>query len=168
MHLLINKVHPESGETLAEARCGNLSLHWDLTFRYDQGRLYCLRQRHKAPFRREHQAKDRFLRFRVSESEYERLTADAGKAGCTVSELLRRRMMAALRLPAKTGVGAAPPTPEGLAAWELAHEVRKIGVDLNQLARLLKVLKQPEPPELTALLPQVRLYMQEVIERAGL
>jgi len=29
MHLVINKVHPETGMTLGEARCRNLSLHWD-------------------------------------------------------------------------------------------------------------------------------------------
>ena len=29
MHLVINKIHPETGMTVAEARCGNLSLHWD-------------------------------------------------------------------------------------------------------------------------------------------
>ena len=170
MHLVINKVHPETGRTLVEARCGNLSLHWDLTFQHDQGQLRCLKRPDKEQDRQKGKDRGSFLSFRVSEDDYARLLADAEKAGCTLSELVRTRVLAGLELsaPAQPAGGAAPLSPETLAAWQSADHVRRIGVECNRIAHHLKVLEQPELPELTALLPEIRRYLQRVMEEAGL
>lgn len=81
--------------------------------------------------------RNRSARVRLSEAEFSALTKFAAEAGLTTSDVLRRLARAA---------GGFGPTLEGDAAASLRANVvqlRKVGVNLNQVARALNRGRTP-------------------------
>ena len=111
--------------------------------------------------------KTSFVGYRVDAEERAELAARARREGfATLSEFARVRMNSAGGPAIST---TAPVIAEASQAdRELADQVRRIGVNLNQIAYQLNILNVPAPAELAALLDEIRRYMQFVRARDGL
>jgi Bacterial mobilisation protein (MobC) len=116
--------------------------------------------------------RDRFKTIRFSEAEITRLQARA--SGRTLSSYVRRVLLESAAEavneagpdgePSATGRGriTAPRRPgEEYALRRLAEEMRRVGVNLNQIARRMNEQRTPPPRELTMLLDDIRSYVGE-------
>jgi hypothetical protein len=124
--------------------------------------------------------RDRFKTFRFTEAEVARLEARARASGRTLSSYVRRMLVdgnaeaaaeaaASRKADAGTGNGnpknSAPRRPGGdYAIRRLAEEMRRVGVNLNQIARRMNEQRIPPPRELTMLLDDIRAYVRQVRE----
>jgi hypothetical protein len=124
--------------------------------------------------------RDRFKTFRFTEAEIARLEARARASGRTLSSYVRRVLLdgqaeaageaAGSRNPdAGAGNGhptnTAPRRPGGdYAIRRLAEEMRRVGVNLNQIARRMNEQRTPPPRELTMLLDDIRAYVRKARE----
>src|ERR1700692_2493234 len=121
--------------------------------------------------------RDRFKTFRFTEAEVARLEARARASGRTLSSYVRRMLVdgnaeaaagaAGHANPdARAGNGhpknSAPRRPGGdYAIRRLAEEMRRVGVNLNQIARRMNEQRIPPPRELTMVLDEIRTYVRE-------
>jgi hypothetical protein len=119
--------------------------------------------------------RDRFKTFRFTEAEVTRLQARARASGRTLSSYVRRVLLDSQAEAAGEAVGSgnpgglpgkgrgrksAPRRPgEEYALRRLAEELRRVGVNLNQIARRMNEQRTPPPRELTMLLDDIRAYV---------
>ena len=98
----------------------------------------------------------RQVNVRFSEAEYQALNAAAEKAGMTVSAFFRSLSL--------EGAGVRPIfNDEDRAILFLLHEdMRKIGVNLNQVARSLNAGRVVDPEEVKIALRNVKIVADEV------
>jgi hypothetical protein len=98
--------------------------------------------------------RDRHVTFRVTAEELYRLTVKAVKSGKSLSEFARTKVIAARsRRPARAADDAG-----SLVAIDhaLFDELRRQGVNLNQIARHCNTQQVPPPPSLEPLLREIR------------
>jgi hypothetical protein len=124
--------------------------------------------------------RDRFKTFRFTEAEVARLEARARASGRTLSSYVRRMLVDGHAETAAEAAGhanpdaragngypknSAPRRPGGdYAIRRLAEEMRRVGVNLNQIARRMNEQRIPPPRELSMLLDDIRAYVRQVRE----
>lgn len=104
--------------------------------------------------------RDHWITFRVTAEEHFQLMEKAHRSGLSPGEFARSR---ALR-----GIGRAkkPPTTVpvfGEATRDVFHELRKQGVNLNQIARHCNQHQVPPPPELAELAKVVMALWERLL-----
>lgn len=99
------------------------------------------------------------LSFRCTDQEATRLKNAARRSHMSLSDFVRARVLKARKSRSNNG-SAADPT-EDTAARALAHQVHKVGVNLNQIARQMNTFQKPPPAELDELLHQIRSYIRQ-------
>ena len=110
--------------------------------------------------------RSRFVRYRVTEEEFAELTALAEREGfLTISEFARARTLCA-KLAAI--VTASEPVAKASPGERLiAEQIRRVGINLNQIAHMQNMLRIPAPAELAPLLMEISRYLQLVWAREG-
>ncbi len=96
--------------------------------------------------------KDRHVSFRLSVEEHFRLMDKAQRSGLSVGDFVRARSLGARKRKPAT-VTAMSPLPADL---DLAIQLRKIGVNVNQIAHHCNRFQVPPPAELEPLLRDIR------------
>ena len=133
--------------------------------------------------------RDRFKSFRFTAGEITRLEARARAAGRTLSDYVRARIfdghdhgpvaghgvdggaLGPRRRASKKHPPDGSPSPPGIAGHDgfalrmLAEQMRKVGVNLNQIARRMNEQRSPPPRQLTVLLDEIRSYVRQARER---
>lgn len=116
----------------------------------------------------------KLVSIRVTGEEHERLFARARRSGVTISQFARRLL---LEEAAGFGLSKAPApdehlpasgiplSPEAHETRQLADQIRRVGINLNQIAHRLNMLDQPMPGELPEVLEDIRRYVQLVWAR---
>jgi hypothetical protein len=106
---------------------------------------------------------DRYMRFRCTEREGERLVRMAESQSLTFSEYARQQLLQARRRgKSRALILEAPVRPEVAAeARKLAFEIHKVGVNLNQIAKAMHSFHRPPPPELAQLVAEIRQYVRK-------
>lgn len=84
--------------------------------------------------------------FRLTDDEYGQLEREARGGGIGANDCARVK---AIGFPAPVGVAAPQSVPPGAVSFDLYQEVRRAGVNLNQITRKLHMLGYAEPRELT-------------------
>jgi hypothetical protein len=110
-----------------------------------------------------HNPRELRLSFRCTEQEATRLKNAARKSHLSLSDFVRARMLKARKSRKQAAQFSDLPT-EDTGARELAHQVHKIGVNLNQIARLMHTFQAPPPEELSDVLKQIRVYVRQANE----
>ncbi|MCX7310286.1 MAG: plasmid mobilization relaxosome protein MobC [Alphaproteobacteria bacterium] len=99
--------------------------------------------------------------FRLSIDETLALERRSMAAGMTKAVYARRRIFGSaaeqVTAAAEPRGGRHTPTPPA----ELVEQVRRIGVNLNQIARRMNERREPPPRELTSLLAEVRQVVRQ-------
>ena len=133
--------------------------------------------------------RDRFKTFRFTQAEITRLQGRARAEGMTFSNYVRTRALdlprtdpwsgASEDLPGSrtrvTGTygaasfaanerGAGDRRRPSFAIRSLAEQLRRIGVNLNQIAHRMNELRIPPPRELTMVLDEIRDYVRKIRE----
>ena len=111
--------------------------------------------------------RDRFKTFRFTEAEITRLHSRAKASGRTLSEYVRARI-----LDGETGEpgkedrqkAAFSSSRTEFALRNLAEQMRRVGVNLNQIAHRMNEQRIPPPRELTLVLDEIRTYVRKVLE----
>ena len=93
--------------------------------------------------------KDRWISFRVTAEEQFALAEKAEHSGMTASEYARSRAMRGIARARKAAANPAELFGERTRA--VLHELRKQGVNLNQIAHHCNRHQLPPPPEVSAL-----------------
>lgn len=109
--------------------------------------------------------RDRFKTFRFTEAEIARLNSHAKAAGRTLSDYVRTRLLDGDR--PESGRRSREPLPSSrseFALRSLAEQMRRVGVNLNQIAHRMNEQRVPPPPELTMVLDEIRTYVRKVLE----
>ncbi len=110
--------------------------------------------------------RDQQLNFSLTRDELTALRGRADAAGMHLVEfgrdLLLRRRVPAARLADAEAVEAQGALAR--AALLLVHELRRLGNNLNQIARRLNTREEPTPPNLDPLLAEIRALLNR---RAG-
>ncbi|MBJ7532937.1 plasmid mobilization relaxosome protein MobC [Rhodomicrobium vannielii ATCC 17100] len=121
---------------------------------------------------RKPKVRTKLVSIRVTERDHELLFERAQKAGFTLSEFARAKLLCDPTPPTRpvapediSTEATVPLSPEAYAARQLADQVRRIGINLNQIAHRLNMLDQPMPSELPPLLTDIRRYMQLIWAR---
>ena len=108
---------------------------------------------------------DRYMRFRCTEQEGERLMRLAKSRSLTFSEFARQQLLADRRrrrgshhtaIDDGKGEGSAPETE----TKALAFQIQRVGVNLNQIVKAMNSFQAPPPPELAPLLDEIRRYVR--------
>jgi hypothetical protein len=126
--------------------------------------------------------RDCFKSFRFTEAEVTRLEARARTSGQTLSAYVRGKVLDPSERdgvneghpdpsisPARTVPGGASlPVREGpfrpmnhFATRMLADQLRRVGTNLNQIARRMNELRIPPPRDLTMLIDEIRVLVRE-------
>jgi hypothetical protein len=112
---------------------------------------------------------DRYMRFRCTDQEGERLMRVAKSQSMTFSEYARQHLLPAARSGHGGGrhqaatVSRAGEGPAGATDSEakvLAFQIQKVGVNLNQIAKAMHIHQAPPPPDLQPLLEEIRQYVR--------
>lgn len=106
--------------------------------------------------------KDRYVSFRVTAEEFIAIADKAARSGMSHGDYARSRALrgivrASKRPPVTTAVF-------GDATRQVFHEVRRQGVNLNQLARLCNATKSPPPPEMSELASTLLALWQKLLD----
>lgn len=101
--------------------------------------------------------RDREMRFRVSDQEYEEIFAAAQRAGAAYGTFITQTLQAAIR---QHELGRQPTAELCEELRGIARQLNRIGVNLNQLARIANTTGQV-PCELPAALS----YLENVLRR---
>jgi Bacterial mobilisation protein (MobC) len=96
--------------------------------------------------------KDRHVSFRLSAEEHFRLMNKAQRSGLSVGDFVRARSLGARGRKRP----AANPLPIVPAELDLATQLRKIGVNVNQIAHHCNRYQTPPPADLAPLLTEIR------------
>lgn len=102
------------------------------------------------------------LTIRLSSAEITELHRRADAEGCTLAAYARRAIFG------RAADYATAPMPAVLdpATERLTEQVRRVGVNVNQMTRRCNELGVPPPPELIELLTEIRTYVQQAQQRA--
>ena len=103
--------------------------------------------------------RDRLLNFRCTDKEARRVQSLAKKSRVSVSDFVRSRVLKARK--SRKQLAPFVNVEEDNGARELAHQVHKVGVNLNQIARQMHTFQQPPPAELRELLKDIRDYVRQ-------
>lgn len=106
-------------------------------------------------------AKTHFVAFRVTLEEHVRLLIKAQKSGMTLSDYARSRAMRGYARTPKTSSHAELHFAE--ASRELFHEVRRQGVNLNQIAHHCNRHQVPPPAEISELLRRLQSLWDKLL-----
>jgi hypothetical protein len=107
--------------------------------------------------------RDCFKTFRFTHAEVTRLEGRARALNRTLSAYVRMRLLD----PAENEVSegqtdrAAAATPAGRRRQALAEQMRKVGVNLNQIAHRMNEQRIPPPRELVMILDEIRAYVRQ-------
>jgi hypothetical protein len=104
--------------------------------------------------------RDHWITFRVTAEEHFQLMEKAHRSGMTPGEFARSR---ALRGIARTKKSATTVQVFGEATRDVFHELRKQGVNLNQIARHCNQHQVPPPPELSELAKVVMALWERLL-----
>lgn len=107
--------------------------------------------------------RDRFKTFRFTEAEVARLHTRAKASGRTLSEYVRDRILDSETGEPETKPSLSSPHSE-LALRNLAEQMRRVGVNLNQIAHRMNEQRIPPPRELAMVLDDIRRYVRKVLE----
>jgi hypothetical protein len=100
------------------------------------------------------------LSFRCTEQEAMRLKNAARRSHMSLSDFVRARVLKARK--SRTGAAAIVEMPaDDPGARVLAHQVHRVGVNLNQIARMMNTFQMPPPNDLTDVLKQIRDYVRQ-------
>jgi hypothetical protein len=105
------------------------------------------------------EARDRRVNFRVTLEEAVRLRERAARAGQSISDYARD---AALRARSARRTARRVPFAMQPASF---HQIRLLGVNLNQIARRLNAQDIPPPPELAPLLAEIQAALRKAFAR---
>jgi hypothetical protein len=102
---------------------------------------------------------------RLSMAEVTALQGRARAAGCSLAAYTRRAVFEAPRPGDPDGLareaGASAILPGHLAAADLALQVRRVGVNLNQIAHRMNELRIPPPDDLSTVLGEIRSLLRQ-------
>lgn len=111
---------------------------------------------------------DRYMRFRVTDAEGQRLVRMAEAQSLTFSEFARQQLLQARRrsrtkqqFAQSAGLTAPLPAVQQSEAKALAFQIQKVGANLNQLVKAMHSFHTPPPPDLRQLLDEIRLYVRK-------
>jgi hypothetical protein len=107
---------------------------------------------------RQGQVRDQHVGFRLTLEEALVLRERAARAGQSLSDYARN---AALTHRPHSGPREARP-PFAMEAASF-HQVRRLGVNLNQIARRLNAQDMPAPPELAPLLAEIHAALRKAL-----
>jgi len=109
--------------------------------------------------------RDVFKTFRFTHAEVTRLEGRARASGRNLSSYVR---MLLLERPGDApspelmvSPAAAPATVYSSAVAVLVEQIRKVGVNLNQIAARMNERRSPPPRELTMLIDEIRGYVRQ-------
>ena len=105
---------------------------------------------------RQGEVRDQRVNFRLTLEEALALRERAARAGQSVSHYARA---AALARPAEPRRGRRPYAMEPASF----HQIRLLGVNLNQIARRLNAQDIPPPPELAPLLAEIHAALRKAL-----
>lgn len=95
--------------------------------------------------------------FRLSAEEHFKLVDKAQRSGMNVGDFVRARVLNARKRKAKEMEVAV--AAEFLALSSVVTELRKIGVNVNQIAKHCNTFQMPPPAELNPLLGELRTLL---------
>ena len=99
---------------------------------------------------------------RLSMAEVTALQGRAQAAGCSLAAYTRRAVFEAPRPGDPDGLTReAGARPGNLAAANLALQVRRVGVNLNQIAHRMNELRIPPPDDLSTVLGEIRSLLRQ-------
>lgn len=111
--------------------------------------------------------RDCFQTFRFTEGEITRLRARARASGRSLSAYVRMILLEAQ----EPGLGGHQPQRERRgqlsdqpAVQALAEQMRRVGVNLNQIAHRMNEQRSPPPRELIPVLSEIRAYVRRAHE----
>ena len=104
---------------------------------------------------RQGEVRDQLVNFRLTLEETLRLRERAARAGRSVSDYARAAALGARLDPAAR---VRPPFALEPASF---HQIRLLGVNLNQIARRLNAQDMPAPPELAPLLAEIHAVLRK-------
>jgi hypothetical protein len=111
---------------------------------------------------REAQPRNHHVAFRLTLEEAVALRECAAKAGRSLSDYARDAALSR-RLSGQGREGRGPFAMEPASF----HEIRRVGVNLNQVARRLNAQDMPAPPELVPLLAEIRAVLKKALAAYG-
>jgi hypothetical protein len=112
---------------------------------------------------RQGEVRDRHVAFRLTLEEAITLRARAARAGQSLSDYARHAALA-YRHHSRDPREAIHPFAMDAATF---HEIRRLGVNLNQIARRLNAQDIPPPPELAPLLAEIHAALRKALLRYG-
>ncbi len=99
--------------------------------------------------------RDKHVSFRLSGEEHFKLVDKAHRSGMSVGDFLRSRALHARKRKAQLSEMTSAP----LGELSLAQQLRKIGVNVNQIAHHCHRYQVPPPAELAPLLRDIRAML---------
>jgi hypothetical protein len=112
---------------------------------------------------RQGEVRDRHVAFRLTLDEALALRERAARAGQSISDYARQASLA-YRRHSGTQRDAIHPFAMEPATF---HEIRRLGVNLNQIAKRLNAQDMPAPPELAPLLAEIYAVLKKALLRYG-
>jgi hypothetical protein len=104
--------------------------------------------------------KDHWISFRVTAEEHFALLDKAERSGMSAGEYARSRAMRGI---ARAKAAARPAEQFGDSTRAILHELRKQGVNLNQIAHHCNRHQIPPPPALAELITQLQELWRKVM-----
>jgi hypothetical protein len=111
--------------------------------------------------------RDVFKTFRFTHAEVTRLESRARASGCNLSSYVRLLLLERPGDASEPETAAKSVTPiraSQSAVAALVEQIRKVGVNLNQIAARMNERRSPPPRELTMLIDDIRGYVREARE----
>lgn len=108
------------------------------------------------------EARTRVVAFRLTPAEAFRLADKANRSGLTPADYARLKALTGIARAKKKVPGTAPVFGEATRA--IFHEVRRQGVNLNQLAHHCNRHQVPPPPEVVALAHELLALWQRLLK----
>lgn len=107
--------------------------------------------------------RDKHVSFRLSAEEHFKLIDKAHRSGMSVGDFVRARSLQARKRKARE-----VDLPSGVPGeLNLAQQLRKIGVNVNQIAHHCNRFQVPPPAELAPLLSEIRSLLNAAWSRTG-
>ena len=113
--------------------------------------------------RKQATTRNKHVSFRLSAEEHFKLVDKAQRSGMSVGDFLRARTLQARKRKAREI--EVPVSPPGEVS--LVHQLRKIGVNVNQIAHHCNRFQVPPPAELAPLLSDIRALLNAAWSRSG-